>query len=63
VVLWDCARAVRYVDKRGDIHIWSLAEAVTSTSKNEVVDRLKIVAKELFGWADAVVSGKKGRKM
>jgi hypothetical protein len=57
LVLWDLARAVRYVDKRGDIHIWSVAEAVTG--KGEVVERLKVAAKELFGWADFMVAGRK----
>jgi POLO box duplicated region len=60
VVLWDSARAVRYVDKRGEVHIWSLAEAVGA--KGEVIERLKDAAKELFDWADLLVSGKKGRK-
>jgi hypothetical protein len=53
VVLWDNAKAVRYVDKRGEIYIWSLAEAVGH--KGEVVERLKIAARELFGWADLIV--------
>jgi len=52
---------VRYVDKRGDVHIWSLAQAVGS--KGEVVDRLKTVAKELFSWADFMETGKKGKKI
>lgn len=57
LVLWDYARAVRYVDKRGDIHIWSVAEAVMG--KGEVVERLKVAAKELFGWADFIGAGRK----
>ena len=58
VVLWDSARAVRYVDKRGDVHIWSLADAVTKGSKGEVIERLKTIAKELFTWGDSMVAGK-----
>lgn len=57
MVLWDNAKAVRYVDKRGDVHIWSLAEAVSH--KGEVVERLKIAAKELFGWADLIVQSER----
>jgi len=52
-VLWDAGKAVRYVDKRGDVHIWSLAEAVGH--KGEVVERVKIAARELFSWADLIV--------
>ena len=52
---------MRYVDKRGEVHIWSLAEAVSS--RGEVIERLKTVAKELSGWADLIQSGKKGRKI
>jgi len=62
IVLWDSAKAVRYVDKRGDVHVWSLAEAVTKGSKAEVIERLKIAAKELFMWADLLANGKRGRK-
>jgi len=35
------------------VHIWSLAEAVGH--KGEVVERLKIAARELFSWADLMV--------
>lgn len=63
LVLWDEARAVRYVDKRGDVHIWSLGEAVTQGIKGEVIERLKFAAKELFNSADLVTSGKKGRRV
>ena len=62
IVLWDSARSVRYVDKRGEVHIWSLADAVTKGSRGEVIERLKIAEKELFAWADMLVSGKKERK-
>jgi hypothetical protein len=62
-VLWDEARAVRYVDKRGDVHIWSLGEAVTQGQKGEVVERLKFAAKELLNSADLVMGGRKGRKL
>ena len=63
IVLWDSAKAVRYVDKRGDVHIWSLADAMTKGPKGEVVERLKIAAKELFAWADLMASGKKRKGM
>lgn len=61
VVLWDSGRAVRYVDKRGEVYIWSLAEAVTRGSKGEVIERLKLAGKELTMWADLMVSRKRGR--
>ena len=61
--MWDSAKAVRYVDKRGDVHLWALAEAVTKGSKGEVVERFKIVAKELFAWADLIANGKKGKRV
>ena len=61
IVLWDSAKAVRYVDKRGDVHIWPLADALAKGSNGEVVERLKIAAKELFAWADLMASGKKRR--
>jgi hypothetical protein len=63
IVLWDSARALRFVDKRGEVHIWSLAEAVAKGSKGEVVERLRLAAKELAIWADLMVNGKRGRKM
>lgn len=50
--------AVRYVDKRGEVHIWSLADAVTKGLKGEVIERLKTIAKELFTWGDSMVAGK-----
>ena len=53
LVIWDLGKAVRYVDKRGEVHIWSLAEAVVK-GKGEVIERLKAAAKDLFGWADVV---------
>ena len=28
IVLWDEGRAVRYVDKRGEVHIWAVGEGV-----------------------------------
>jgi POLO box duplicated region len=62
VVLWDSARAMRYVDKCGEVYIWSLAEAVTKGSKGEVIERLRLAAKELVMWADLMASGKRGRK-
>ena len=52
---------MRYVDKRGDVHVWSLAEAMGS--KSEVVERLKTAAKELFLWADLIETGKKEKKV
>jgi len=58
-VIWDGGRAVRFVDKRGEVSVFSLAEAV---GRREVVERLKVVAKELGEWADVVVAGKKVRK-
>jgi POLO box duplicated region len=61
VVVWDCARAVRYVDKRRQASVWSLAEAVASNS--EVIDRLKITARELLEWADLIQRGRRTRKM
>ena len=63
IVLWDSAKAVRYVDKRGDVHIWCLADAMAKGSKGEVVERLKIAAKELISWADLMASGKRRRGM
>jgi len=60
VVLWDEARAIRYVDKRGEVHIWSLAEAMTKgVARGEVIERLKAAAKELLTWADLVEKGKR----
>jgi hypothetical protein len=58
IVLWDGARAVRYVDKRGEVHIWSIAEAVTKP-RGEIIERLKAAAKELLTWADLVEKGKR----
>ena len=52
---------MRYVDKRGDVHIWSLAQAVGS--KGELADRLKTIAKEFFNWADLMETGKKGKRI
>jgi hypothetical protein len=63
IVLWDDAKALRYVDKRGEVHIWSLAEAVTMGSKYEVIERLEIAAKELYAMADSLVSMRKTRKV
>lgn len=63
IVLWDSARAVRYVDKRGEVYIWSLAETVTRGSKGEVTERLRLAAMELVVWADLMINGKRGRKV
>jgi hypothetical protein len=59
--LWDEGRAVRYVDKRGDVFVWSLAQAVQG--KGEVVERLRVAGKELLGWADFILGGKKVKKI
>jgi POLO box duplicated region len=53
VVLWDGGKAVRYVNKTGEIQVWSLAAAVVK-GKGEVIDRLKIVSKELVSWAELI---------
>ena len=58
LVLWDEGKAVRYVDKRGEVHIWSLAEAMAK-GKGEVIERLKAASTELVAWADAVGSRRK----
>ena len=57
IVLWDSAKSVRFVDKKGGVSIYSLSDATNSTS--EVVDRLQIAAKELFEWAEVLHRGKK----
>jgi hypothetical protein len=57
LVVWDGGRAVRYVDKRGEVVVLSLAEAA---GKNEIVERLKVAAKEVFAWADGI-EVKKGK--
>jgi POLO box duplicated region len=62
LVLWDGAKAVRYVDKRGGVHVMGLADAVSRGPKFEVIERLKVVAGELFGWADGLSSEKRIRK-
>ena len=59
IVLWDEGRAVRYVDKRGEVHIWAVGEAVGKAGRGEVIERLKAAAKELFAWADIVEKGKR----
>jgi hypothetical protein len=51
---------VRYVDKHGNVQVWSLAQAVGS--KGEVIERLKTVAKEFFSWADSMETRRKGKK-
>ena len=50
-MLWNCGKTLRYVDKKGEIHIWSLAEALVK-AKGEIIERLKIISKELFSWAE-----------
>lgn len=52
---------MRYVDKQGDVFIWSLGQAVQG--KGEVVERLRVAGKELLGWADFIVGGRKGKKV
>ena len=62
LLLWDSGKSVRYVDKRGEVHVWSLGEAVTKGPKGgEMNERLKLAAKELLAWADLMITSK-GRR-
>ena len=62
LVLWDSAKAVRYVDKRGQIHVMALADAVSKGPKFEIIERLKVAANELMVWADMLSSEKRSRR-
>jgi hypothetical protein len=62
LVLWDSAKAVRYVDKQGQTHVMALADAVSKGPKFEVIERLKVASNELLIWADMLSSEKRSRK-